>query len=240
MTDRVQGPGVLLPVHREEVRQAHQLLARAHRLLGADQAQGPRRPAQGRLRPRPRTRHRSRRLRPGPAQRRGRSLTQHRAAVSPVQLRRHRRATEGSVMRKIISGMFITLDGVVEAPQKWNPPYYDGEMTQAVMGQIAAAGTHLYGRRSYDLFRSVFTGPAAARIPHAQMMTSAPKVVVSATRAAVASRTPGRHSGHPNARAVGCLRHSATRLSRICPCRLSARIVGPGEHARRHEPETAP
>jgi hypothetical protein len=27
-------------------------------------------------------------------------------------------------MRKIIAGMFITLDGVVEAPEKWNPPYY--------------------------------------------------------------------------------------------------------------------
>jgi dihydrofolate reductase len=84
-------------------------------------------------------------------------------------------------MRKIISGMFITLDGVVEAPEKWNPPYYDDEMTQAVMGQIAAAGTHLYGRRSYEMFRSVFTGPASGSIPHAQMMTDAPKVVVSTT-----------------------------------------------------------
>jgi dihydrofolate reductase len=69
----------------------------------------------------------------------------------------------------------------VEAPETWNPPYYDDEMTQAVMGQIAEADTHLYGRRSYELFRSVFTGPAAGRIPHAQMMTSAPKVVVSTT-----------------------------------------------------------
>ena len=25
-------------------------------------------------------------------------------------------------MRKIIAGMFITLDGVVEAPERWNPP----------------------------------------------------------------------------------------------------------------------
>lgn len=82
-------------------------------------------------------------------------------------------------MGKIIAGMLITLDGVVEAPEKWNPPYYDDEMTQAVMGQIAAADTHLYGRRSYEMFRSVFTGPAAP--PHAQMMTSAPKVVVSTT-----------------------------------------------------------
>jgi dihydrofolate reductase len=84
-------------------------------------------------------------------------------------------------MRKIISGLFITLDGVVEAPEKWNPPYYDDEMTQAVMPQIAAADTHLYGRRSYELFRAVFTGPGAARIPHAEMMTHAAKVVVSSS-----------------------------------------------------------
>jgi dihydrofolate reductase len=82
-------------------------------------------------------------------------------------------------MRKIIAGMFITLDGVVEAPEKWNPPYYDDELNQAVMPQLAAADTHLYGRRSYQLFRSVFTGPTAP--PHAGMMTSTPKIVISAT-----------------------------------------------------------
>jgi dihydrofolate reductase len=86
-------------------------------------------------------------------------------------------------MRKIVAGMFMTLDGVVEAPEKWNPPYYNDEMNEAVMAQLAASGTHLYGRRSYELFRSVFTGPAAGRIPHAPMMTTKPKVVVSATLA---------------------------------------------------------
>ena len=84
-------------------------------------------------------------------------------------------------MRKIIAGMFITLDGVVEAPEKWNPPYYDDELSQAVMPQIAAAGTHLYGRRSYEMFRRVFTGPAAP--PHAPLMTNTPKIVVSASLA---------------------------------------------------------
>jgi hypothetical protein len=75
--------------------------------------------------------------------------------------------------------MFITLDGVIEAPEKWNPPYYDEELNQAVLPQLAGAGLHLYGRRSYELFRAVFTGPAAP--PHAAMMTSMPKVVVSTT-----------------------------------------------------------
>ena len=75
--------------------------------------------------------------------------------------------------------MFITADGVVEAPEKWNPPYYDDELNQAVMPALAAAGTHLYGRRSYELFRAVFAGPAAP--PHAELMTSIPKVVISTT-----------------------------------------------------------
>jgi dihydrofolate reductase len=84
-------------------------------------------------------------------------------------------------MRKITAGLFITLDGVVEAPEKWNPPYYDDELGQAVLPQLTAADLHLYGRRSYELFRAVFTGPGAP--PHAEMMTSTPKVVVSTTLA---------------------------------------------------------
>lgn len=82
-------------------------------------------------------------------------------------------------MRKIVAGLFMTLDGVIEAPEKWNPPYYDDELSQAVMPLLADAGTHLYGRRSYEMFRAVFTGPAAP--PHAALMTGTPKVVVSAT-----------------------------------------------------------
>ncbi len=82
-------------------------------------------------------------------------------------------------MRKITAGLFMTLDGVIEAPEKWNPPYYNEEMTQVVMGQMADADTQLYGRRSYELFHTVFTGPSAP--PHGEMMTRAPKIVVSTT-----------------------------------------------------------
>jgi dihydrofolate reductase len=84
-------------------------------------------------------------------------------------------------MRKIIAGMFITADGVIEAPEKWNPSYYDREMTDVVQGQMATCDTHLYGRRSYELFRAVFTGPKAKHIPHAPIMNETPKIVVSTT-----------------------------------------------------------
>ena len=82
-------------------------------------------------------------------------------------------------MRKIVAGLFMTLDGVIEAPEKWNPPYYDDELSQAVMPLLEDAGTHLYGRRSYEMFHAVFTGPATP--PHAALMTATPKVVVSTT-----------------------------------------------------------
>ena len=82
-------------------------------------------------------------------------------------------------MRTITAGLFITLDGVVEAPETWNPPYYDDELGRAVMPQFTESGLHLYGRRSYELFRAVFTGPSAP--PHAELMTSTPKVVISTT-----------------------------------------------------------
>jgi dihydrofolate reductase len=80
-------------------------------------------------------------------------------------------------VRKIVAGLFSTLDGVIEAPEKWNPPYYDDELNRAMMPLLADAGTHLYGRRSYELFRAVFTGPAAP--PHAGLMTAAEKAVVT-------------------------------------------------------------
>ncbi len=40
-------------------------------------------------------------------------------------------------MRKINAGLFISLDGVVEAPDQWTGPYYNDEVGQAVGGLMA-------------------------------------------------------------------------------------------------------
>ncbi|MGH3938562.1 MAG: hypothetical protein ACRDTG_07975 [Pseudonocardiaceae bacterium] len=37
-------------------------------------------------------------------------------------------------MRKITAGLFVSLDGVVEAPDQWHFPYYNDEMGAAVAG----------------------------------------------------------------------------------------------------------
>jgi dihydrofolate reductase len=82
-------------------------------------------------------------------------------------------------MRDLISSLFISLDGVVEDPHSWNPPYYNDELGRAVQALLAASDTHVYGRRSYEMFRSVFTGPRANGIPHAGLMNETPKLLVS-------------------------------------------------------------
>ena len=55
-------------------------------------------------------------------------------------------------MRKITAGMFISLDGVVEAPDQWHFPYFNEEMGAAVSATLGAADTVLFGRKTYDSF----------------------------------------------------------------------------------------
>jgi dihydrofolate reductase len=55
-------------------------------------------------------------------------------------------------MRKITAGLFISLDGVVEAPEQWHFPYFNEEMGAAVDATLGAADTVLFGRTTYDSF----------------------------------------------------------------------------------------
>jgi dihydrofolate reductase len=55
-------------------------------------------------------------------------------------------------MKKITAGLFISLDGVVEAPDQWHFPYFNDEMGAAVDATLGAADTLLLGRKTYDSF----------------------------------------------------------------------------------------
>jgi dihydrofolate reductase len=55
-------------------------------------------------------------------------------------------------MRKITAGLFVSLDGVVEAPDQWHFPYFNDEMGAAVDATLGAADTVLFGRKTYDSF----------------------------------------------------------------------------------------
>jgi len=82
-------------------------------------------------------------------------------------------------MRKIVSYLFITLDGVVESPEKW--VMYNDEMGTAINEMSHAADTLLLGRRTYDTFAASWPQRTNEDDPLADWMNNTAKVVVSST-----------------------------------------------------------
>ncbi|MET9068157.1 dihydrofolate reductase family protein [Streptosporangium sandarakinum] len=58
--------------------------------------------------------------------------------------------------RKLAAGLFVSLDGVVEAPETWHFPYLSEEMGAAVGQMYAEADTLLLGRVTYEAFAAVW------------------------------------------------------------------------------------
>ena len=83
-------------------------------------------------------------------------------------------------MRKIIAGLFISLDGVVEAPETWHFPYFNDEMGEAVTAQAEAADTMLLGRKTYEEFAAFWPNQSSEE-PFADVMNGTPKLVASTT-----------------------------------------------------------
>jgi len=77
------------------------------------------------------------------------------------------------------TGQFISLDGVIEAPETWHFPYFDDEMGAAV-GALMDNDALLLGRRTYDGFAEHWP-KADANDPMTGRMNSARKYVVSNT-----------------------------------------------------------
>jgi dihydrofolate reductase len=85
-------------------------------------------------------------------------------------------------MRKLVAGLFVTLDGVVEAPEEWNPPYFNEEMSASVWSMVDASDTTLFGRKSYQRFEAVFAGKKSSdQLPFADVWNERQKYVVSST-----------------------------------------------------------
>ncbi len=80
-------------------------------------------------------------------------------------------------MRKIKSHFFISLDGVVEAPDRWHFPYFDDEMGAAVSAGFATADAMLMGRVLYDEWAAYW--PEHSDEPFGDVMNSMKKYVIS-------------------------------------------------------------
>jgi dihydrofolate reductase len=87
-------------------------------------------------------------------------------------------AKESTNVRKIAAGLFVSLDGVVETPERWSMPFFNEELGQEVGAQMAAADTLLVGRITYQGFAAAFGGQSGGDADH---MNSVRKVVVSTT-----------------------------------------------------------
>lgn len=83
-------------------------------------------------------------------------------------------------MGKIISSFFISLDGVVESPDKWHFPYWNDEMGTAVEAGMGRSAAMLMGRRLYDEWSTYWTTPEAEP-EMATMFRNTPKYVLSST-----------------------------------------------------------
>ena len=84
-------------------------------------------------------------------------------------------------MSKIIVSEFLTLDGVMEAPEAWQFPYISDDVGEYIQAQILALDAQLLGRVTYDIFAASWPLQTNNEFGIADKLNSMPKYVVSST-----------------------------------------------------------
>ncbi|MCX4765927.1 dihydrofolate reductase family protein [Streptomyces sp. NBC_01275] len=97
-------------------------------------------------------------------------------------------------MSKLVSTVFVTLDGVYQAPGGphedsrggfeqggWSFPYGDEDFGRFVTESFGRAGAFLLGRRTYDIFASYWPKKTDPADPVAAKLNALPKYVASST-----------------------------------------------------------
>ncbi|MDT9698218.1 dihydrofolate reductase family protein [Streptomyces sp. P17] len=97
-------------------------------------------------------------------------------------------------MGKLVSTIFVTLDGVYQAPGGpqedtrdgfehggWSFPYADDDFGRFINDVFDRSGAYLLGRRTYDIFSSYWPRVTDPEDPVASRLNALPKYVVSAT-----------------------------------------------------------
>jgi len=82
-------------------------------------------------------------------------------------------------MRKVVAGLFISLDGVTESPDKWQFDHFDEDMMAGMASHIAAEDAVFLGRVTYQEWAAYW--PTATDEPYASHINNTPKYVVSTT-----------------------------------------------------------
>jgi dihydrofolate reductase len=82
-------------------------------------------------------------------------------------------------MRKLVESTFVTLDGVIESPQNWSPPYWDDEHMAYASRLLFAADALVLGRATYEGFAQAW--PQRSGDPYTDRINAMPKHVASRT-----------------------------------------------------------
>jgi dihydrofolate reductase len=85
-------------------------------------------------------------------------------------------------MRNIVAGLHMSLDGVIESPEKWSFDYYCDEIGQSIKSRRDATDTLLLGRTTYQEFAAIWPGQSGEV---ADFMNNTPKLVASTTLTSV-------------------------------------------------------
>lgn len=80
-------------------------------------------------------------------------------------------------MREVIATMYVSLDGVMENPEKWSLPYFDDAAAGYQTALLARSDVLLQGRATYDGFAPFWSEPSEDA--YNQRMYEIAKVLVS-------------------------------------------------------------
>ena len=83
-------------------------------------------------------------------------------------------------MRKLVAGLYMSLNGIVEAPTQWHLEYLDDEVLAEIGEGIESADAVLLGRRTYQLFSEIWP-KQGDDVVMARFLNTAPKYVLSST-----------------------------------------------------------
>jgi dihydrofolate reductase len=89
--------------------------------------------------------------------------------------------SEEVLMRKVVASEFVSLDGVVESPDKWHFPYFNDQMGDAIGAAMATSDAMLMGRVLYEEWVAFWPKQDPDENPVAARMNGVRKYVVSTT-----------------------------------------------------------
>ena len=83
-------------------------------------------------------------------------------------------------MRRVIVSTYVTLDGIMEAPEKWSLQFFNEEVAEYARDQLFASDALLLGRETYEGFAAAWPSMTDEE-GFADRMNGLPKYVVSTT-----------------------------------------------------------